>query len=228
MLPAAFPSPIMAPPPPAQTVAPGTYPVQGKASLDRFVFYVSLTLVIAFAWSPWSLRPEKDSSPAPDQPARLAAGQRAGAPSHLGVPTAAAGAAASAPKKEYISLGSSEDEVKAVMGPPRDIDANDKRSRWFYGSSYVEFSNGRVVNYHDSLLGELKLPKTQGVARNRPAYLARGLTRDEVRLLQGEPTRRDQTRNRWYYGSSYVDFQDDRVSDYFNGVLKELKVSDRQ
>ncbi len=224
MLPAGF--PIGAPPPPSAPLGAHPVQVQGPASVDRFMFYVGLALVIALAWSPWSSRPAKDNSPPPEQAARPAAVQRAGASSPLGVSAAAAGAPAPAPKNDYFSLGSTMDEVKAVMGPPRDIDPSG--NRWRYGSSYVDFKDGRVLNYHNSLLGELKLQKTQGMARNRPAYLAKGLTKDQVQLLQGEPDRRDQNQNRWYYGSSYVDFRDDRVSDYFNGVLKELKLSDRQ
>ena len=224
MLPAGSPTPIAAPPFPSPALA--SHPLQGPASVDRFMFYVSLALVIGLAWSPWSSRPAKESSPPPEQAGRPAAVQRAVASSPLGVPAAAAGAPAPAQKKEYFSLGSTKDDVLALMGHPRDNDPTG--NRWWYGSSYVDFSEGRVVNYHNSLLGELKVQKTPSAAKNRPAYLARGLTSEEVKLLQGEPDRRDQTLNRWYYGSSYVDFRNDRVSDHFNGVLKELKVSDRR
>jgi hypothetical protein len=78
-----------------------------------------------------------------------------------------------------------------------------------------------VANFYNSIHGELKV-KMQGAARVLPAYLAKGLTKDEVLRLQGTPTRL--AGSRWYFGSSYIDFQDDRVVDYFNGVLRELKV----
>ena len=65
----------------------------------------------------------------------------------------------------------------------------------------------------------------QGAARNRPAFLTKGLSKDEVLHLQGTPSRL--AGNRWYFGSSYVDFREDRVADYFNGVLQELKIPAR-
>jgi len=155
-----------------------------------------------------------------DHLAQPAAGQRVGGAPSIGVSPAAAGAPAQALRKDFFSIGSSEDDVMAVMGPPREI----VDDRWWYGSSNVDFKSGRVVNFYNSIHGELKV-KMQGAPRNRPAHLAKGITKDEVLQLQGTPSRL--AGNRWYYGSSWVDFQDDRVSDYFNGVLKELKVSAR-
>jgi hypothetical protein len=179
------------------------------------VALVALALLATFPRAPGT-----GGSTAVDSLVQPASAQRAiGVPS-IGVSAAVAGAPAQASRKEFFSMGSSEDDVMAVMGPPREIVDN----RWSYGSSYVDFRNGRVVNFYNSIHGELKL-KMQGAPRNRPAYLAKGISKDEVIYLQGTPTRL--AGNRWYYGSSYVDFQDDRVSDYFNGVLKELKISTR-
>ena len=210
-------APYVAPPPAASPSAARPVVDQGQMWRERFMVVVA---VVALAFLSTFPR-QNGGSPARDQAVQSAGAQRVSTAPPLGIPAAAAGARAEAPKKESFSLGSTEDDVMAVMGPPREIFDN----RWWYGSSYVDFKNGRVVNFYNSIHAELKV-KMHGTVRNRPAYLAKGLTKDEVFSLQGTPTRLEE--NRWHYGSSYVDFKNDRVSDYFNGVLKELKVSARQ
>ncbi len=210
-------APYVPPPPAASPSAARPVVDQGQMWRERFMVVVA---VVALAFlATW---PRQNGFTVPrDQAVQPAGAQRVATGSPLGIPAAAAGARAEAPKKESFSLGSTEDDVMAVMGPPREIFDN----RWWYGSSYVDFKNGRVVNFYNSIHGELKV-KMHGTVRSRPAYLVKGLTKDEVFSLQGTPTRLEE--NRWHYGSSYVDFKSDRVSDYFNGVLKELKVSARQ
>ncbi len=174
---------------------------------------VALVALLFLATLPRDIRSEPSGS---RDPAPQAAAQAVGI-----APASASAARPSPPRKDTFSLGSTEDDVMSVMGPPREIQDN----RWWYGSSFVDFRNGRVVNFYNSIHGELKV-RIQGAARaSRPAYLAKGLTKDEVLNLQGTPTRL--AGNRWYYGSSYVDFREERVSDYFNGVLRELKLPAR-
>ena len=211
-------TPYMPPQPPVPSQGPHPVVDQGRAFVERFMVGVALVALVLLATFP---RAARNGGPAPgDHLAQLAASQRVGGAPSIGVSVASAGAPAQASRKDIFTMASTEDDVMAVMGPPREIVDN----RWWYGSSYVDFRNGRVVNFYNSIHGELKV-KMQGVPRNRPAYLAKGITKDEVLHLQGTPTRL--AGNRWYYGSSYVDFQEDRVTDYFNGVLKELKVSAR-
>ncbi len=214
------PGPQMALPLPGQYGAaaplwPAPQPVadQGRVWVERFMVGVALVALLYLATVPREIR--NGLAGARDQALQSAA------------PLAAATPAATAPvprpdppRKETFSLGSTEDDLMVVMGPPREIYDN----RWWYGSSFVDFRNGRVVNFYNSIHGELKV-KMQSAARNRPTYLAKGLTKDEVLNLQGTPTRL--AGNRWYYGSSYVDFREERVADYFNGVLRELKVPAR-
>ncbi len=211
------PGPQMPPPPAAPYGAsapppswPAPQPVadQGRVWAERFMVAVALVALVFLATIPRDVR---NVTSGPGDQAVQATAQRAAAP----------GARSEPLKKDAFSLGSTEDDVMAVMGPPREIYDN----RWWYGSSWVDFRNGRVVNFYNSIHSDLKV-KMQGVARTtRPTYLAKGLTKDEVLSLQGTPTRL--AGSRWYYGSSYVDFREERLADYFNGVLRELKVPAR-
>lgn len=212
---------------PGQPMVPGMQPPvapvadQGRVWVERFMVVVASVALIFLATIPRegpnggaASRPQAAQGPAQ----RIAA--PATAPGAGALPAVAAPARPDPPRKETFSLGSTEDDVMSVMGPPREIYDN----RWWYGSSYVDFGNGRVVNFYNSIHGELKV-KMQGAARNRPAFLTKGLSKDEVLHLQGTPSRL--AGNRWYFGSSYVDFREDRVADYFNGVLRELKIPAR-
>ncbi len=180
---------------------------QGWPRLERFILAVALAVLVFLAATSWGAR--NGLWGFREQAAQPAAQRAAGTP---GRPEP--------PHKSYFGLGSTEEGVMAVMGPPREIVDN----RWYYGSSYVDFRNGRVVNFYNGLQGDLKV-KMPGPARKRPPYLAKGLTKEEVLTLQGTPTRL--AGNRWHYGSSYVEFQEDQVADYFNGAQKELKIFSR-
>ena len=216
------PGPQMPPPPaspygaPAPPSWPAPQPVadQGRVWAERIMVAAALVGLVFLATVPRDMR---NGAPGPRDQAVQATAQRAAATSGAAAP----GARPEPPKKDTFSLGSTEDDVMAVMGPPREIYDN----RWWYGSSWVDFRTGRVVNFYNSIHGELKV-KMQGVARTtKPIHLVKGLTKDEVLSLQGTPTRL--TGSRWYYGSSYVDFREERVADYFNGVLRELKIPSR-
>jgi outer membrane protein assembly factor BamE (lipoprotein component of BamABCDE complex) len=194
---------------------PAPQPVadQGRVWVERFMVGVALVALLYLATIPRDVR---SGLSGPRVPALQSAVQPVGI-----APASASPARPDPPKKDAFSLGSTEDDVMAVMGPPREIHDN----RWWYGSSYVDFRSNRVVNFYNSIHGELKV-KIQGAARSsQPTYLVKGLTKDEVLNLQGTPTRL--AGNRWYYGSSYVDFREERVADYFNGVLRELKLPAR-
>jgi len=186
---------------------------QGRLWVERFMVGVALVALLFLATIPRDIRgaPSGSRDAAPQ-----AAAQAVGI-----APASASAARPSPPRKDAFSLGSTEDDVMAVMGPPREIQEN----RWWYGSSYVDFRNSRVVNFYNSIHGELKVRIQAALPTSRPTYLAKGLTKDEVLNLQGTPTRL--AGNRWYYGSSYVDFQEEHVSDYFNGILRELRLPAR-
>lgn len=198
----------------AAPLGPMAQPVadQGRLWVERFMGGVALLALVFLGMIPRDLR----TVSSPPRDAAQQAAQRVSAGAAAGLP----GARPEALKKDTFSLGSTEDDVMVVMGPPREI----HEDRWWYGSSYVDFRNNRVVNFYNSIHGELRV-KMLGAARTKPSHVAKGLTKDEVLLVQGTPTRL--AGNRWYYGSSYVDFQDERVADYFNGVLRELKISTR-
>jgi hypothetical protein len=205
----------------AQYVPPGPLgplmqPVAGEGRIwvERFMVGVALLALLFLATMPR----EGGNALRGRGPAVVVGAEPASAalpgPAAAGLPAARA----EAPRREFFTLASTEDDVLDVMGPPREI----SDSRWWYGSSYVDFKNGRVVNFYNSIHGELKV-KMRGAARTRPMVLSKGLSKDEVLRVQGTPTRL--AGSRWYYGSSYVDFREDRVADYFNGVMRELKLS---
>lgn len=51
--------------------------------------------------------------------------------------------------KDYFTIGSTKEDVKKVMGPPTSIDSY--FDTWYYDTSTITFSNGKVKEYHDSL-----------------------------------------------------------------------------
>ncbi len=88
-----------------------------------------------------------------------------------------------------------------------------------YGSSRVDFQNGRVVSWKNKV-PELKaklIPSPQTTAK---PYFTLGSTKDEVIAVQGTPDEFSETMFR--YGSSRVDFQNGRVVSWKNKV-PELK-----
>ena len=56
-------------------------------------------------------------------------------------------------EKRLIQLGDAKDDVLGIQGEP----IMKSEQRWEYGPSYVEFSDGRVVRWHSSVLHPLKV-----------------------------------------------------------------------
>ena len=125
--------------------------------------------------------------------------------------------------ERLFSIGSSQEEVLAIQGPP------DKTLglAWYYRDSTVTIYNGKVDSFVNK--GELKVkdesietPKIAPLSKNLIAYFTVGSTKDEVLAVQGTPSQFDE--NRWWYGLSWVDFNGGRVARWSSSVLDPLKV----
>lgn len=110
--------------------------------------------------------------------------------------------------RPYFGLGSSQDEVWALQGPPQKI-AGDT---WKYGLSTVTFNkNHRVISYSNfskNLRVQMVSPAPAAAPR-RPIYFTVGSTKERVLTVQGNPT--GVVGNAWKYGESEVKFRGDRV-----------------
>jgi hypothetical protein len=112
------------------------------------------------------------------------------------------------PPADYISLGSSEQQVIEVQGTPTRI----KQNRWYYGFAELIFQNGLVAGY-DNYFGTLKMRLTPSAPAGRPKrafFFSKGSTPDDVLAVQGTPTAVHG--NRWSYKFDYVFFRDGKVS----------------
>lgn len=130
--------------------------------------------------------------------------------------------------KEYITLGSSEDEVIAVQGKPDYI----HRYKWgghslIYYDNYgegssVRFEKGRVTGWHISTMPlKVKLvPDENTVVKD---YFTIGSTLDEVAAVQGTPDYLSYPYS-LLYGSSKVSLKDGRVASWQNTTANPLKV----
>ena len=134
--------------------------------------------------------------------------------------------------KEYITLGSTEDEVIAVQGKPDYISRARYRAlgechSYIYGDYYgengnIEFENGRVTGW-DIRTSPLKVklvPEENTVEKD---YFTLGYTLDEVAAIQGTP---DYFTFPYFllYGSSKVSLKDGRVASWQNTTANPLKV----
>jgi curved DNA-binding protein CbpA len=121
-------------------------------------------------------------------------------------------------RRDYFTIGSSQEEVLAVQGTPSSIIG----TTWHYAYSSVEFLNGRVKGYSNishNLRVKL-LPKAETLLQS-PGYFTIGSTQDEVLAVQGTPT--SIIGNTWHYGYSSVDFLNGKVGGY-SDISKNLKV----
>lgn len=142
-------------------------------------------------------RPEPPGAPRPPEPRNPPPSTEA-----VGKPAA----------PETFTLGSTRDDVRAVMGPPRGIQTVITED-WSYGMSTVEFDpdTGRVVGWAERL-DPLKVALAPHNAEAAEAARAAGgftvgSSKDEVIAVQGTPTEIDRVINEtWSYGFSTVEF----------------------
>ncbi|MHB8066316.1 MAG: J domain-containing protein [Desulfobaccales bacterium] len=179
---------------------------------------VGLALAVALFLSPllYSYLTTPAQPPASTAPEMASVAPGAGAISKAPPPAATPKAGAitggqqlAAPRR-YFTLGSSQDEVWALQGPPQKIAGN----TWKYGLSTVTFRNHRVISYLN-ISKNLRVQTASiapAAAAPRPVYFTVGSTKARVLAVQGNPT--GVVGNSWKYGESEVKFQGDRVVSY--------------
>ena len=59
--------------------------------------------------------------------------------------------------QNYYTIGSTKDEVLSIQGTPTSLDFMGSSERWYYGSTYVSFENGKVESWSDSSGRKLKV-----------------------------------------------------------------------
>jgi len=185
---------------------------------------VGLALAAGFFLSPliytYLSTPTKPPAPTAKEMASVAPGPGAsqGGKAMLPAATPKTGAVAGGPARpaapappRYFTLGSGQDEVWALQGPPQKIAGN----TWKYGLSTVTFGKDRrVINYQNISrnLWVRRAPGAPLAAASRPVYFTVGSSKEVVLTVQGNPT--GVVGNAWKYGESEVKFHGDRVVSY--------------
>jgi outer membrane protein assembly factor BamE (lipoprotein component of BamABCDE complex) len=124
--------------------------------------------------------------------------------------------------RDDYTLGSTRDEVLAVEGTPDTLD-KDHEETWWFGTSRIEFSEGKVSSWRDSPGGRtLKIhlsphPTPAAQAASQRGSYGGNATKDEVLAVEGTPTTLDRGYGEtWWYGASRIEFHDGRIADYRN------------
>lgn len=153
----------------------------------------------ATAQPPAAAPVEQPPAPAPAQTETHRPGS--GGPPHIKVD----GSSQSA--QPYVTSGLSTMEVLAILGNP----TSSSGEKMFYKGSEIDFRNGRVAGWKiDAKSGPVRVKLWPSTA---PApglnQFAVGSSKNDVIALQGTPTLFSD--NKFGYGNSFVDFQNDRV-----------------
>jgi len=128
-----------------------------------------------------------------------------------------------APVKRTFGFGTSMLEVKEIQGPPSHQNGN----IWFYGKSYVIFSNGIVTDWFQHESSPLNIKQTNSAPKvlstfNQPKKIQLGMTKSEVMAIQGEPMQ--DLVDVWVYGNSKIYFKNGHVVSWINSTLDPLKL----
>lgn len=124
-------------------------------------------------------------------------------------------------ESKFFGIGTTMTDVIEIQGAPSKTNGN----TWYYGKSFVVFNNGRVVDWHQDILSPLKTHSSNSTIlrpRITTQIIAVGLSKSEVRLIQGEPMQ--DLVDVWVYGSSKIYFKNDRVVSWVNSTLDPLKL----
>ena len=107
---------------------------------------------------------------------------------------------------EYFTVGSTRDEVIAVQGTPDQY--RDRGREFRYGESRITFERGRVVSWHQHANYPLRARLMPTVPSDAETFTYNS-TRDVVLSVQGTPDLFGG--NRFHYGYSTVEFENNRV-----------------
>jgi outer membrane protein assembly factor BamE (lipoprotein component of BamABCDE complex) len=118
----------------------------------------------------------------------------------------------------YFTLGSSKEQVRKVMGPPKSID--DFLNNWTYEHSIVKFENDKVIGWNNiSKNLEVYIEKVN----SEQTSFSLGSSYQDVVDAMGTPKSIDDFLDNWTYEHSIVKFENGKVSGW-NDISKNLKV----
>lgn len=117
----------------------------------------------------------------------------------------------------YITIGSTKDDVKRIMGLPTVISEN----LWYYDYSIIQFNSQNIVIGWAEIDTKLKVSLGKKDQNTEPFTL--GSTKEEVIKAMGTPTAILLGENTWIYNTSIVFFENNNVVGWFNFEPK-LKV----
>lgn len=109
----------------------------------------------------------------------------------------------SAGQERFFTVGSTPQEVYAAQGVPDRMD----KDVWYYGQARVYFVDGKVDRWETTPDSPLRVNLSiDRLASPQAGFFTLGATREEVRAVQGNPTRTGRTH--WEYGASKVYFDE--------------------
>ncbi|MCE9574098.1 MAG: DnaJ domain-containing protein [Deltaproteobacteria bacterium] len=124
-----------------------------------------------------------------------------------------------------ITLGSTREQVRSIMGPPTTIHQVIHET-WRWGFSQIEFDDHGVVGWWemDTALKTSLPPRDPAVAAAAKARgsFGKGASKDEILGILGTPTHVYRVINEtWSYSYSKIEFDDDgRVVDWFDADVR--------
>ncbi len=121
---------------------------------------------------------------------------------------------------EFITVGSTKDQVLAVQGTPDEF--TDTVFTYSYGSK-VFFQDNRVTSWKMRPVNPLKVRLLLTPVAVAPEFFTVGSTKDEVLAVQGTPDEFTDTVFTYPYGSKVI-FHDNRVSSWKTSPVNPLKV----
>jgi hypothetical protein len=130
-------------------------------------------------------------------------------------------------RREYITIGSTKDEVIRIQGTPSSISGPPMYEEWSYGLSSVVFQGGILKAYNNFEHNlRIRINSQQQEHDGLPVYFTIGSTKDQVVNVQGTPSSitGPPAFEEWSYGLSSVTFEWGRVKS-FNNYEQNLRVS---
>ena len=110
---------------------------------------------------------------------------------------------------EYITLGSSKDDVLHLHGTPRTFNVHSSSEVWFYSAGHITFSlpEGRVIHWSNAEGLKARLLPTTGES-STPEYITLGSSKDDVLHLHGTPRTFNvhSSSEVWFYSAGHITF----------------------
>lgn len=118
-------------------------------------------------------------------------------------------------KKEFITIGSTKEDVKKIMGAPDSL----MDFTWGYGLSNIEFYGDKVIGWYN-IDNNLKI--SLGSKKKNASLITLGSSQQDVVYAMGTPT--SMMGNSWGYGLSSIEFYSGKVIGWYD-IDNNLKVS---